>query len=219
MPETFKTQPALAPSAASGGGPTFVNLQLLRIDAPFHTLLSNEKVVAKQEFLSTFDTFQRQMKLSTYGLTGLHAGFDFLLWRSSPDLGAFNQMTGRLQGAGLGKYLTPSRSFLGTSAGSEPGSARFLFLQSAQSSSLAAGRELLEEVRRRCAGVPAVRLHVVECAGLDEWGHVFALETEEPGEYLRLSSALGEIQGGVLRKAPSFACLQKDIRDIVDDLG
>ena len=60
---------------------------------------------------------------------------------------------------------------------------------------------------------------MIACAGLDEWGHVFALETEEPREYLRLAAALGDIQEGVLRKAPSFTCLQKDIRDIVDDLG
>ncbi|MEK7743279.1 MAG: chlorite dismutase family protein, partial [Elusimicrobiota bacterium] len=177
MSETLETQPAKAPSPAAGAAPTFVNFQVLRIDPRYHTLLSNEKVVAKQEFLSCFDTFQRQMKLATYGLTGLCASCDLLLWRTSPDLGAFSRMTGRLQGAGLGKYLTPSRSFLGTAAVGEPGAARFLFLQAALSSSDASGRGLADEVRRQCALIPAVRLQVIACAGLDEWGHVFALET------------------------------------------
>ncbi|MEK7747370.1 MAG: chlorite dismutase family protein, partial [Elusimicrobiota bacterium] len=183
MSETLETQPAKAPSPAAGAAPTFVNFQVLRIDPRYHTLLSNEKVVAKQEFLSCFDTFQRQMKLATYGLTGLSASGDLLLWRASPDLGAFNQMTGRLRGAGLGKYLTPSRSFLGAAdrgitrgsaasdalgaaAGGEPGTARFLFLQAAPSSSDASGRGLVDEVRRQCALIPAVRLQVIACAGL-----------------------------------------------------
>ncbi|MEK9144618.1 MAG: chlorite dismutase family protein, partial [Elusimicrobiota bacterium] len=187
MSETLETQPAKAPYPAAGAAPTFVNFQVLRIDPRYHTLLSNEKVVAKQEFLSCFDTFQRQMKLAAYGLAGLSASGDLLLWRASPDIGAFNQMTGRLQGAGLGKYLTPSRSFLGTTVGGEPGTARFLFLQAGPSSSDASGRGLADEVRRQCALIPAVRLQVIACAGLDEWGHVFALETEEPREYLRLA--------------------------------
>ncbi len=219
MSETLETQPAKAPAPAAGAAPTFVNFQILRIDPRYHTLLSNEKVVAKQEFLSCYDTFQRQMKLAAYGLTGLSASGDLLIWRVSPDLALFNQMTGRLQGAGLGKYLTPSRSFLGTATSGEPGTARFLFLQASAPSSELSGRGLADEVRRQCAPFPAVRLQVIACAGLDEWGHVFALETEEPRDYLRLAAALGEIQGGALRKAPALACLQKDIRDIVDDLG
>ena len=120
MSETLETQPAKAPAPAAGAAPTFVNFQILRIDPRYHTLLSNEKVVAKQEFLSCYDTFQRQMKLAAYGLTGLSASGDLLIWRVSPDLALFNQMTGRLQGAGLGKYLTLPLPRCSRRAGSVP---------------------------------------------------------------------------------------------------
>ena len=40
----------------SANAPCFMNFQLNRLDGSYHVLLPNEKVVAKQELLTAFDT-------------------------------------------------------------------------------------------------------------------------------------------------------------------
>jgi chlorite dismutase len=49
----------------------------------------------------------------TYSSIGLEAGVDLLFWRMAPDVDALESSAAALLGAGLGRWLTVTRSFIG----------------------------------------------------------------------------------------------------------
>lgn len=75
---------------------------------------------------------------------------------------------------------------------------------------------------RQQAESSALRLHVTDCAGLDDPDFVLAFETEQPQEYRRFVKALEEDSETKWAAATlgglSFTCLQRAIQDIVDGL-
>lgn len=217
--------------SAAPGAAQYANFQFLRLEARFHSLLPNEKVVAKQEFLSACDTFQRQLGVASYALTGLRADCDILLWRVSRSLEALSEMTSRLQYSGMGKFLAPAYSFLGTVEGPELGagfgSGKYLFVHPCRPSSAPGGPTRAEELMgivqlRQQAESAALRLHVADCVGLDAAGFVLAFETDTPEEYRRFVRSMVEDSETKLAAATlggaSFTCLQRAIPDIVDAL-
>src|SRR3990167_2752622 len=95
----------------------YMNFHFMRLEPGYHRLISNEKVVAKQEFLSAFDAMQHRMPIASYALSGLNSDCDLLIWRVSRRLEDLHAMSCRLQYSGLGKYLLTTRTLLGTVSG------------------------------------------------------------------------------------------------------
>jgi chlorite dismutase len=199
----------------------YTNFQFLRLDPSYHTLMVNEKVVAKQDLLSGFDVYQRKMTIATYALTGLRPDCDVLIWRSGQSLEDFQAMSCRLQTSGMGKYLLPAYSFLGTPSTPPAGQrARYLFVRLfAPPADKRA--QALDEVLKAAARRPSLKVHAADSAGLDDQDHLLAFETDEPRDYRDLAMELREPKAGTipLKDAPSFTCILRDIRDVVDSFG
>lgn len=226
MTHSQATSTSTSPEGGAGGDTPellYMNLHFLRVAPGFHTLMSNEKVVARQEFLAAFDRFSERLPIATYTLTGLRADCDLLLWRLSPRLEMFAEMTYRLQEAGLGKHLIPVHSFSGTVPGrdyplpKDPkrakaektqgplGNARYLFVAPADAE---AGESL--------AAAPASggKLHVMDGRGLDDHAVTAAFETDDPMEFRKLLTGWSGAPSG-----PVFTCIFSELRDIVAYLG
>jgi len=199
----------------------------LRLDVVFHQLMTNEKVVARQEFMSSFDSFQSKFPVATYALTGLRSDCDILLWRLSTSLDDFHRMSSRLQESGIGKYLFSTHSYLGCvpasryawtpGAAHEPkgvlGTADYLFVRPVW------GRA--PDPLPDPALFPSARIHIAETFDLPERGFVLAFETPEPREY-RDYLAAWNAKGSAPSQAqqePTFVCLLREMRDIVDSFG
>lgn len=205
----------------------YMNFMFLRLDVVFHQLLSNEKVVARQEFMASFDTFQSRFPVATYALSGLRADCDILLWRLSPSLDDFYRMTSRLQESGLGKYLFSTHSFTGCVPASrhawtpgaikEPkgvlGTAPYLFVRPVW------GRP--PESLPDPAKFPSARIHIAESFDLPERGFILAFESSDPAEYRDYLSAwtTGGSAPSQSQQEPTFICLLREMRDIVDSFG
>lgn len=157
-------------------------------------LMSNEKVVARQEFLATFDQFPHRLPVAVYALDGLSADADLLIWRVSPDLEDFHTMAMRLRRSGFGRYLLPAQSYTGTVASAdypfEPrakgskdagpiGNKRFVLVAPVSASEA-------EALRGGSAAGDDGRLHLVDCRGLDKPAFIAAYETDDAGGFARL---------------------------------
>lgn len=222
----------------------FVNFQFLKLDPSYHHLQQNEKVVARQEFLSAWDACQgKDMLLLAYSLTGIRADCDVLFWRVSERLEAFQEMTSRLRSAGLGKYLEPAYSYLAMTRRSiyvdkinpehddartriVPGRSKYLFVYPFVKTPewyqlpMKERQEMMDEHIRIGVKYPSVKINTSYSYGLDDQEFVVAFETDQPQDFLDLVMELRESKGRIytLRDTPTLTCVLKDIRDIVDSL-
>lgn len=213
----------------------YVQYVFWRLDSVFHNLESNERLVAKQQFLGTWESYQNKALLTTYSLTGLRSDCDILCVRASDSLELLQDMTFRLQSSGLGKFMMPAYSFLAVAAGPRfaaqagpgefsPGQGRCLFVSPwARGSEWfalpQADREKAERAVQESAETLGVRLHP-GLRGLEEVDDLVAAEAEEPRVYLDFMASLKELRRETHSQAgPTFVGLLKDIRDQIDWLG
>ena len=224
-------------------GQRFVNFLFLKINPDFRRLQSNEKLVAKEEFLSAFERYHDKSFVLSFSLVGMRADCDLLLWRVDPDLDLFQAMSERLLTTGVGKYLTPVYSFLAATRppgahGKQllvepsgdvgmPGKFKYVFVHPLVKARnwyhLPADQRLgiLEDQARIRARFPTVKLHTAYSFGLDEQEYMMAFESDRPGDFLELAAALRESGWGAYtaRDTPTFTCVAKDLREILDGLG
>ncbi|OGS05055.1 MAG: hypothetical protein A3G41_08435 [Elusimicrobia bacterium RIFCSPLOWO2_12_FULL_59_9] len=90
----------------------FFNFLFLKLDSGFRALLSNEKIVAKQEFSSALESASKKLAIQAYSLQGLRADCDFLLWRTVDDLALLQENSRKILSSGVGKHLTPVYSYI-----------------------------------------------------------------------------------------------------------
>lgn len=213
----------------------FLHLQLLRLDGSYHSLMANEKVVAKQEALAAFDTITRLTPLASYALTGLRADCDLLLWRAARSLDDLQEGSARLQSSGMGKFLAPVYSFLGLAPDlsyleTPPGKgapartfgiAPLLIVQPAIVAQPADRAAVLAAFAEAAKRHPKVRLHAIDSSGMDDHDFVFVFEAPDAAVYAALALELKASKAASLltRETPVFAGLHKDVRDIVDQIG
>lgn len=241
---THKTHPA--PAAADKGKTArqFVNFFFLKASPEFRRLLQNEKIVAKQEFLDAVEHLQDKMILLPYSLTGLRADCDLMFWRVSQDLETLQNSAHRLLSAGLGKYLTPAYSYLAMTKRSTyvdklnpehedmrqkivPGKHKYLFVypfvktRAWHMLPLETRQKLMDEHIRIGNKYPSVKLNTTYSFGLDDQEFVVAFETDSPQDFLDLVQELRGAKSSeyTLRDTPTFTCVAKDIRELVDLIG
>ena len=207
--------------APEGARNVYMGFWFVKIHHEFSTLMTNEKVVARQEFLETYDQFPHRMPVALYGVDGFSAKADIMIWRVSPDLEDFHVMSTRLRRSGFGRYLLPSRSYTGVVPAAdypfEPrrkgskdpgpiGNRRFLIVASVAGDSVAA-------LRAAAAGGPG-RLHLLDGRGLDREAWVAAYETDDPSSFSSLLS--NSIPG---RAPAAIACVRKEAHDLIESAG
>src|SRR3954463_16615981 len=105
-----------APSPATAGGPQaqrqFVNFSFWKLDPAFRRLSTDQKNVAREEFLAAFNPRREGLICLSYSTVSMRAECDFLLWRigSTPDV--FQDQTAAINKTQLGGYLSTPISFL-----------------------------------------------------------------------------------------------------------
>lgn len=213
----------------------YVQYVLWRLDPMYHNLESNERIVAKQHFVGTWESFQSRALFVSYAVTGLRSDCDILSMRVSTSLELLQDMTTRLQSSGTGRFLSTSYSFLARASGPRyaakagpgefaPGQGRYLFLSpwthtaewhGAEPETRATmERALEEEAARR-----GLRLHP-GLRGLDEVDELLAVEADKPEEYLEFADQMDALRGQTHSQAgPTFVGILKDLRDHIDTLG
>ena len=213
----------------------FVQYVFMRLDPVYHNLESNERIVAKQAFLGTWESFQSRALLVSWALTGLRADCDVLCLRAAHSLELLQDITCRLQSSGLGRFLVPAYSFLARATGPRygarpvggdfiPGQGRYLFFSAWSRGPewralSAAERTKAEADVEQAAKRHNVRLHP-GLRGLDEAEDLTAAEVDTSEDYLAFADELKALRAQTHAPAgPAFVAVSKDIRDQADALG
>lgn len=241
MTQPTPTGAAAAPAAIQR---QFVNFAFFKLAPEFRRLPDQEKWRARSEFLKLFQTPWDQMMCLTYSTMGLKADCDFLLWRISQSVDAFQEQQATINKSPLGAYLSMPYSFLSMTKRSMyidkldpfhtaesrthiiPGKRKYLFVYPFVKMRdwyllPLEKRQAIMDVHIKAGNkYPSVKLNTTYSFGLDDQDFVVAFETEEPKDFLDLVMELRETESSKFteRDTPIFTCVQMPMERILDQL-
>lgn len=186
--------------------------------------------------------WDKRMMVYSYSTVGIRADCDLMLWRISYRLEDFQEMSSEIFSTGLGKYLTPSYSYLAMTSRStyvkehshEDGHASRLEIIPAQYKYLfvypftkTPDWYLLPfEERQKMMDAhfayghkyPSVKVNTTYSFGLDDQEFVVAFETNKPGDFLDLVMEMRAtaVRKYTLKDTPIFTCVKEELPTIAD---
>jgi chlorite dismutase len=221
----------------------YINYLFFKLDPAWRRLPEEEREKGKEEFLRAVEEHEGRMLLRSFSLMGLRSDADFMLWRISYDLDAFEEMTAALLKSGLGKYLHVAYSYFALSRRSiyvgehtpcfenrthiVPGEADYLFVYPFVKSR--AWYRLPLEERQRMMNEHmqigrkhyAVKNNTGYCFGIDDYEFILSFEAETPEKFQDLMMELreSEVSSYTELDTPIFTCRRRPIERILEFLG
>jgi chlorite dismutase len=239
------TKPKNAEGTGADERRQYVNFAFYRVDPAWRRLPAEERQRGKRQFSEVVERYEHDMLIIPYALVGIRGDCDFMLWRISDNLDAFQEMTAKLLATDLGKYLTTPYSYLsmtkrstyvrahhhpdqeGTRLRLTPGKFRYLFVYPFVKSK--AWYRLTQHARQGMMNehieighkYPTVRLNTTYSFGLDDQEFVVAFESDKPADFVDLVMELrhSEATSYTVRDTPSFTCLHRALPEVLDLLG
>lgn len=222
----------------------FVNFTFYGVRPEWRLLSDAEKEECKKEFISTVQEFRPRLLINSYSTVGLRTNVDFMIWRIGYELDPLQEMTSRINGTELAKYIAPAQSFLSMTKRSMyidkdnpehvedrlhiiPGKSDYLFVypfvktREWYSRTPDQRQEMMDEHIRIGTKYRSVKLHTTYSFGLDDQEFVVAFETNHPADFLDLVQELRETKASsyTLRDTPMFTCRQRSLSECLDALG
>ena len=222
----------------------FVNFTFYRARQEWRLLANGDKQRCKEEFINAVDDFRSQLLIHTYSTVGLRTNVDFMIWRIGYEIEPLQEMTSRLNGVEMSKYIEPAQSFLSMTKRSMymdkdnpehvedrlhivPGKSDYLFVypfvktREWYARSPDQRQEMMDEHIRIGMKYRSVKLHTTYSFGLDDQEFVVAFETDHPADFLDLVQELRETKASsyTLRDTPMFTCRQRTLSECLDALG
>jgi chlorite dismutase len=240
------TAPSARPEGATGPAIArqFVNFGFFKLDPEFRRLSRAEKDKARDEFVEAVEKRLGGLICLTYSTVGLRSDTDLLLWRislGSDDVQAHTAVINKTQ---LGGYLSSPWSFLAMTKRSMyidkldpfhtaesrthimPGKRKYLFVYPFVKTRdwyllpLEKRQEIMDVHIKVGNEYPSVKLNTTYSFGLDDQEFVVAFETDEPKDFLDRVMKLRETQSSkyTLRDTPIFTCVQKPLREVLEEM-
>ena len=222
----------------------FVNFTFYRARPEWRLLANGDKQRCKEEFIKAVDEFRSRLLMHTYSTVGLRTNVDFMIWRIGYEIEPLQEMTSRLNGVEMMKYIEPAQSFLSMTKRSMymdkdnpehiedrlhivPGKSDYLFVypfvktREWYARSPDQRQEMMDEHIRIGMKYRSVKLHTTYSFGLDDQEFVVAFETDYPSDFLDLVQELRETKASsyTLRDTPMFTCRQRTLSECLDALG
>jgi chlorite dismutase len=222
----------------------FVNFTFYCARPRWRMLSAGDKQRCKEEFNKTVDGSRGKTMIHTYSTTGLRTNTDFMIWRIGYELDSFQEMTARMNGTEMGKYLEPTQSFLSMTKRSMyidkdnpehvedrlhivPGKSDYLFVypfvktRDWYTRTAEQRQEMMDDHIRIGTKYRSVKLHTTYSFGLDDQEFVVAFETDHPADFLDLVQELRETKASsfTLRDTPMFTCRRRTLGECLDALG
>ncbi|MGI0132880.1 MAG: chlorite dismutase family protein [Thermoplasmata archaeon] len=230
------------PPRAKGdaGARDFVRYLFWHLRPEWRRQSQQDRAAQADEFVGRVEQPPEGVAVRTYSTVGAKVGVDGLLWMVSSRLEAFQEFEGRLRGSDLSGYLDWPFGFLGLTQRSQylgghaharqegprvrPSGRPYLFVYPFVKKRAWYG--LPFEERRRIMGehfqighkFPDVEIHTGYSLGLDDPEFILAFESDSPGEFLDLVSALrpSEASRYTELETPIFTCVAATPRRMVE---
>ncbi len=223
----------------------FITFSFYKLDPAWRHLSAEAQQRGRDEFIGAVRHWEEGGTIVVpYSCVGMRADTDLLLWRIDYQLERLQNMSTGLAQSGLGRYLTPSHSFLSMSKRSiyvdklnpehddvrttiAPGRGKYIFVYPFVKS-----REwyLLRKTTRQ--GImdehiqvgnkyPSVKLNTTYSFGLDDQDFVVAFEGDYPEDFLDLVMELRETEGSkyTVRDTPIMTGIKGTLEEVVATLG
>ena len=223
----------------------FVNYSFYKVDPAWRRLPEAERAQGKEEFARVVEDYRGRALVLPYSTVGTRGDCDLMLWRIAYELETLQEMSARLLGTGLGKWLTTPYSLLGQAKRStyvdptihpsqeekrgiiRPGEYKYLFVYPFVKTRewFLLPKEERDQIMRQHILVgheyPSVKLNTIYSFGLDDQEWVVAFESNRPGDFVDLVMTLRETTSSkyTLRDTPIFTCVRGDIRHVLGLLG
>ena len=223
----------------------FVNFSFYKVDPAWRRLPEEERTRGKQEFMRVAEDYAGKVMVIPYTLVGIRGDCDFMLWRISYELELFQEMSSKLLGTALGKYLSIPYSYLSmtkrsiyvdhhTHEGQEskrlhiiPGKSKYIFVYPFVKTrewyllTKACRQGMMDEHIEIGHRYPSVKLNTTYSFGLDDQEFVVAFETDKPEDFLDLVMELRQAEASryTERDTPIFSCIMKSLKEMLDTLG
>jgi chlorite dismutase len=221
----------------------YINYVFFKLDPAWRRLAEEERERGKKEFLAAVEQHGGNMLLRSFSLMGLRSDADFMLWRISYDLDAFEEMTAALLKSGLGKYLRVAYSYFALSRRSiyvgehtpgfqsrtyiVPGEADYLFVYPFVKNRAWYRLPLEERQRMMNEHMQIGRKHYPVknntgyCFGIDDYEFILSFEAESPEKFQDLMMELRESEASAYTEldTPIFTCRRRSLKRILDFLG
>ena len=223
----------------------FVKYTFYKVQPEWRRLPAAERVAGKDEFAAVAAEYADRLALNTYTLAGTRGDADFMLWGVAPELEAINELAAQLNRTRLAGYLETPHSYLGMTRRSpyiddhrhegQDGAGdtaslrivgrRYLFMYPFWKTH--DWYQLPQERRQEMMNehfvighqYPQVKISTAYSFGLDDPEFILGFETDDAGGFLDLVMALRESKARpyTLRDTPIFSCLNRPLRECLDD--
>jgi chlorite dismutase len=237
------------PSTGSGTGRSsqrqFVKYTFFKVAPVWRGLPADERAAMKQEVVDVLEAFAERMLIRVYSTVGTRGDCDLMLWTVSDRLEDFQELTSRLFGAKIGRFLELPYSYLamtrrsqyidkhvhegqeGTRLRVRPGDAKYLFVYPFVKTRAwyllpLKERQAIMDVHINVGHeFPTVRINTAYSFGLDDQEFVVAFESDSPSDFLDLVMKLRETKSSefTLRDTPIFTCIAMTPADALDALA
>lgn len=223
----------------------FVKYTFYKVLPEWRRLPDAERAAGKDEFAAVAAEYADRLALNTYTLAGTRGDADFMLWGVAPELEAINELAAQLNRTRLAGYLETPHSYLGMTRRSpyiddhrhegQDGAGdtaslrivgrRYLFMYPFWKTH--DWYQLPQERRQEMMNehfvighqYPQVKISTAYSFGLDDPEFILGFETDDAGGFLDLVMALRESKARpyTLRDTPIFSCLNRPLRECLDD--
>ena len=222
-----------------------VRFTFYKLDPQWYRLSEDVRERGKRELREMFAEFEQRTLMRSYGLYGLRADCDFMLWQATYNLDDLQAVSSRIRRSAVGPYLSETRAFLSMTKRSvyvgkqargvthdprlviEPSDKKYLFVypfvktRAWYALPLEDRKRMMNEHIRVGTTYPSVKLNTTYSFGLDDQEFVVAFETDEVADFLDLVQELRETEASMytLRDTPMFTCVSQSLDEIFEALG
>lgn len=219
----------------------FVHFLIFKLDPMWRRLSEEERRQGRVEFVAAIQSCASQVTTYSYGLVGLKAGADLLLWRISPSLEALQESVSQLLQTDLGRYLEIAHSLLGLTRPSRyvrkpdlqeqavfsADRSRYLIIYPFTKTtdwyllSKEARQGMMNEHIRVGKQFPSVRQALVYSFGLDDHEFIVSYETDQLEDFQSLVMSLRETEARryTLKDTPIFVGIHRPLEEALELFG
>lgn len=213
----------------------FVQVLALRLDPAWRRLADEERERATAEFARVVESTRSEVFMESYSLVGLRADVDLVFIRLASSLVQLEETASQVLGAGMGRWMTVARSFLGLTRPSryvrKPGAQEQAIISGERGAYLVvypftkthdwyrlsreARQGMMSEHIRVGHDFPQVRQLLAYSTGLDDHEFIVAYETDDLPAFQDLVTALRETEARrfTLSDQPILTAIHRPLED------
>ena len=218
-----------------------VQFLFFKVDKSWRGLPPDQRQRHKEAFLRALEATESQVPTHTYSTLGLRAECDFMLWRSSVGLAAFEETLSHLLASELGPYLEVTHAYFGLlrrstygraqteqdHAEESPEKAAYFVLYPITKTvdwyqmSLEARRGMMGEHIRVGRQYESISQILLYSTGLGDQEFIVGYETDTLAEFQDLVTELRstEARRHTLSDTPIFTCVKRTPEQVLDLFG